>query len=88
MSEGMEIIPTLEETKEKSGRGKTVSLIGQIIAAVWIASWSSFKFFKNPGTIEIIDVIISGISIAACFSPVYVSIIMDKIKDIKIGGVK
>jgi hypothetical protein len=35
-----------------------------------------------------VDVMLSGVTIAACFLPVYFSIIMDKIKDIKFGGVK
>jgi len=64
---------------------KSSSLWGQIVAAIWIAGWSSFKFFKTPLSIDIGDVILSGLAIAACFLPVYFSIIMDKIKDIKIG---
>ena len=65
---------------------KPTTLFAQIIAAVWIAGWAAFKFISNPEDIAIIDIIISGSGIAACFIPVYFSIIMDKIKDIKFGG--
>lgn len=72
-----------EETK---GLAKKSSLTGQIAAAVWIAGWSAVKFITNLDTFEIKDVCLSGAFIAACFSPVYFSIILDKIKDIKLGG--
>jgi hypothetical protein len=64
---------------------KGSSLVAQIIAAVWIAGWCGWKFFTNPGGIDVTDVLLSGVGIAACFMPVYFSIIMDKIRDIKIG---
>ena len=83
-----EIIGTVETIKEKKGIGKIASLIGQIIAAVWVASWSAAKFLNNLSEIDISDVCFSGLMIAGCFSPVYFSIIMDKIKEIKIGGQK
>lgn len=87
MSYGKEIQGTVLETnEEKPGRAKTLSLIGQIIMAVWIAGYSSFKFLSNPGDIKIEDIIFSGVGIASSFSPVYVSIIMDKIKEIRFGG--
>lgn len=79
-----------EETKEKSGiKAKSVSLWGQIIAALWIAGWHSAQFvsnIKNGIQIDCISIITSGLSIAACFTPVYFNLIMDKIKDIKFGG--
>jgi hypothetical protein len=62
---------------------KGSSLFAQIVAAVWIAGWSGYAFISGNG-IAIIDVILSGIGIAAMFLPVYFSIIMDKIKDIKL----
>lgn len=60
--------------------GKSSSLASQIIAAVWIAGWSTLKFYKTPDAIGIDDVMLSGLGIAACFMPVYFSILMDKIK--------
>ena len=68
--------------EKKTQPAKTSSLIAQIIGAVWIAVWSAYKFIKMP-SFDIADVIISGAGIAACFTPVYFNLIMDKIKDIK-----
>jgi hypothetical protein len=87
MSDNTEIKgEVLETTEEKPGRAKTLSLIGQIIMALWIAGWSAYKFITNPTGIQIDDIIFSGVGIASSFSPVYVSIIMDKIKEIRFGG--
>lgn len=76
-----------EETKteEKKLHAKPVSLIGQIVAAVWVAGWSAFKFIKNASAIDTNDIIFSGLAIAACFSPVYFNLLLDKIKEIKWG---
>lgn len=65
-------------------KAKNVTLIAQIVAAVWVAGWHTYKFITSP--ITTIDVIISGATIAACFLPVYFNMILDKIKDIKFGG--
>lgn len=65
--------------------GKGSSLWAQIFASLWIASWSAFKFLRAPERIDIGDVMLSGVGIAGCFIPVYFSIIMDKIKDIRFG---
>lgn len=75
-----------EEKTEKGIHAKSASLWGQIIAAVWIAGWSAFKFIKHIETAEVEHFIFSGLAIAACFTPVYFNLIMDKIKDIKLGG--
>ena len=71
--------------KKKKGKAKISSLIAQIIAAVWVAVWSAMKFIKASGDINISDVIFSGFAIAACFSPVYFSLILAKIKNIRFG---
>lgn len=76
------------QEEEKKLKAKPVSLIGQIVAAVWVAGWSSFFIIKNIQTVNIFDIILSGFAIAACFAPVYFNLIMDKIKDIKLGGEK
>ena len=75
-----------EEVKEKGIKAKSISLWGQIVAAVWIASWSAFKFIKNIDEATITDFIFSGFAIAGCFVPVYFNLIMDKIKKIRFGG--
>ena len=32
------------------------------------------------------DIIVSGLAIAACFTPVYFNLVMDKIREIKLGA--
>lgn len=68
--------------------GKSSSLWAQIIAAAWIAGWSAYKFVSNASAIDMTDVMLSGLAIAACFTPVYFSIIMDKVKDIRFGNTR
>ena len=58
--------------------GKTVSKWAQIFAAVWIVGWTAFKFIKAPEGITIMDIVATGVSIPACFSPIFWSIHMDK----------
>ena len=70
---------------------KEVSKGSMIFAAVWIpvisivkAIWGIFtpvEFGLSTG-----DIIMVGIAVAGVFSPVYFSIILDKIKEIRIGG--
>ena len=77
------------QKEEKGIKAKNVSLIGQIIASVWVGGWCSAQFIKdivNGNHIEITDILISGFAIAGCFVPVYFNMIMDKIKKIKFGG--
>ena len=76
------------EKAEKKAGAKEYSLLGQIFAAVWICGWTAWKFAKaisSGAAVEVGDIIYSGIAIAACFSPVYVSILFDKIKAIRFG---
>lgn len=75
---------TTEPKKTISAKGS--SLIAQIIASAWIVGWSAFKFISDPSGIDIQDVIFSGVGIAACFTPVYFSIVMDKVKEWKLGA--
>jgi len=84
----MSDINETEIKKDAIINAKGSSLVAQIIAAIWIGAWSAVKFVKAPEAIDITDVMLSGLAIAACFLPVYFSIIMDKIKDIRFGGVK
>lgn len=63
-------------------KAKTTSHLAQIISAAWIAGWSSYTFITGK-PIQIESIIISGIAIAGTFTPVYSSILLDKIKDIK-----
>ncbi len=79
---------TATATKQKKGKAKITSLIAQALAALWIGIWNGLQFakmIKSGMHIEVTDIILSGLSIAACFSPVYFSMIMDKIKNIRFG---
>ena len=79
-----------EEVKEKKDiKAKDASLVGQIIASVWIGGLCLAVFItaivrKQP--VKITDIILSGFAIAGCFVPVYFNMIMDKIKNIRFGG--
>ena len=81
-----------DETTGKTETGihaKPVSLNAQIIAAFWIAAWSAAGFVSklvHGIEIPIWEIVVSGLAIAACFSPVYFNLIMDKIKDWKLGA--
>ena len=78
---------TPSEKKEKGA--KEYSFWGQVFAAFWIGGWNAAQFIKaiiSGNHIESTDIITSGIAIAACFSPVYVSILFDKIKEIRFGN--
>lgn len=72
-----------EQSKKKTYKAKTTSLIAQIIAALWVAVWCAKKFMTSGG--ETNDIILSGFAIAACFSPVYFNMILDKVKSIRFG---
>lgn len=72
-----------ELPKKKTYKAKTTSLIAQIIAALWVAVWCAKKFMTSGG--ETNDIILSGFAIAACFSPVYFNMILDKVKSIRFG---
>ncbi len=82
----MEEETTVEEKKEL--KAKPVSLIGQIVAAVWVAGWTSWQNAQDiiaGRHIDVLDIGLSGLLIVACFSPVYLNLFMDKIRDIKWG---
>lgn len=81
--EELPVEETVTEEKSKKGKAKIASLIAQIVAALWVAGWSAKKFVTEPCSVT--DIIFSGFAIAACFSPVYFNLILDKIKNIKFG---
>jgi hypothetical protein len=64
---------------------KTSSHIAMMIAVLWVGTLTILKGLKII-TLEIQDIIFSGGTIAAVFSPTFVSIWLDKIKDIKWGN--
>lgn len=79
-------MPEIQPSK-KSVSAKESSKWGQIIASIWIASWCTYSFITEK-SIGISDIVFSGFGIAVCFLPTYVSIITDKIKEIKMFAPK
>lgn len=80
---------TTNENEKKGIKAKGASLWGQIAAAVWIGGWSAAQFARDivkGQHIGATEIILSGLAIAACFTPVYFNLIMDKIKEIKLGA--
>lgn len=71
---------------------KEISKWSMVVASIWIgvlsllkAVWGLFGFVAEFG-LTMNEIIMSGITLAAIFTPVYLSIVLDKIKDIRIGG--
>ena len=70
---------------------KEISKWSMVVSAAWIGGLCLIRgfstiLFKAEFGLSVKEIIYSGISLAAVFSPVYFSIILDKIKDIKIGS--
>jgi hypothetical protein len=63
---------------------KKSSYMAQIVAALWVAVLSILKGL-GKFEMDMADIIISGGAIAAVFCPVFVSIWLEKIRDIKWG---
>ena len=73
-----------KELQERKKTGaKQYSLFAQIFSGLWIAVHTILKGFGII-RLEMSDIVYSGIAIAAIFMPVYFSIFLDKIKDIKL----
>ena len=64
---------------EKELKAKPVSLWGEIFGAVWIAGFGAFYIIKNIATMNPVHIIWFGIAIVACFSPVYLNLLMEKV---------
>jgi hypothetical protein len=69
-------------------KAKDTSLWGQVFSAVWVVGWSAYMFIAIPESLTMTSIIGTAIATPAMFSPVFVSIILDKIKEIKIGKVE
>ena len=71
-----------EKTEHQGLSAKRSSLLAQIFSVLWIVGNTILKAL-GLSKLEMGDIIYSGIAIAAIFMPVYFSIFLDKIKDIK-----
>jgi hypothetical protein len=84
----------MPDTVEKKGPGaKDVSLASMVVAGVWIGALSLLKAFwrllaEKEFGLSMEEILLSGVVLAAIFTPVYLSIILDKIRDIRLGGGK
>ena len=79
---------------KKTVSAREVSKWGMVLGVLWIGvlsllkgAWPLIKLDSEFG-LSMLDIIYSGLAMVAIFSPVYLSILMDKIKDIKLGGSK
>lgn len=74
----------MEEQKKENKKGaKDYSLFSMIFSGVWIITLTLLKGFDVIKLSIMEEIIPSGIAIAGVFSPVYFSIFLDKIKDIR-----
>ena len=89
----------VEEKKENSKTSpKQVSFFAMILAGIWIAFLSLVKAFWGVLGVIIVplkdvhfgltisDIVFSGVILAAVFTPIYFSVILDKVKEIKMGN--
>jgi hypothetical protein len=74
----------IEKRESKKPGAKQYSLFAQIFSGVWVAVLTVLKGIKII-TLETTDIVYTGIAIAAIFSPVYFSIFLDKIRDIRLA---
>lgn len=83
---GVAMDDTKEATKEPTKIGaKVQSRIAMIFSSLWIAT---LTILKGAGKIDLAlnDIMMSGIAITAIWTPTYLSIFLDKIKEIRFGG--
>jgi hypothetical protein len=78
----MSDIKELPEGKKMGA--KQYSLFAQIFSGLWIVVLTILKGLKIIN-LELGDIIYSGVAVAAIFSPVYFSIFLDKIKEIRLA---
>ena len=85
-----DLLPVDDLKLKQKPAAKDVTLKSMIIAAIWIgvlslvkAFWPLFSVTDFGLTMK--DIVLSGVIMAAVFSPVYLSIILDKVKEIRIG---
>jgi hypothetical protein len=79
----------MSDLTDTKGSAKEMTKKSMLIAALWIGCLSLAKgilYIFGKEFLEMVDIIISGVSMAAVFSPVFVSIWLDKIIELKKAG--
>jgi len=87
------VLPDLViEGTKKTVSAREVSKWSMVVAALWIAILSMLKAFwsviSGPNSIfglDMNEIIYSGLALAAVFSPIYMSIMLDKLKELRNG---
>ena len=77
----------LSDEKEKIVTAKNCSKGAMIFASAWVAILTILRGLKIV-ELEETDIIYSGVSIVAMWSPTYLSMWLDKIKAIRFGDAK
>ena len=88
----------VKEAASKKAGAKEITLFAMILAGVWIivlclvkAFWGVFGILWKPLKevtfgLSVGEILYSGVVLAAVFTPIYFSIILDKVKEIKMGS--
>ena len=63
---------------------KTASKAAQVFAALWVITLTILKGFRII-QLEVDEIIYTAVAIVGIFSPVYISIWLEKIRDIRFG---
>ncbi|MBQ5998031.1 MAG: hypothetical protein IJJ70_07660 [Treponema sp.] len=74
----------MAEETEKSIGAKVLSKLAMVFSSIWIAVLTILKGL-NKIDLDIDSIIYSGVAITAVWTPTFISIITDKIKD-KVGA--
>lgn len=81
--------PSPKEPVKKTASAKEISKWSMVVGAMWIGLlcllrgfWPMFKAGTEFG-MDVQEIILSGAALAAVFSPVYLSILLDKIKGVE-----
>ncbi len=74
-----------EETKKELG-AKEYSKLSMIFSSIWIMAGTILIGFGVLKNLSVFDVIYSAVGVVAMWSPTYLSVWLDKIKDIRNGN--
>ena len=84
--QGVDMSETTEDETTKIG-AKVQSRCAMIFSGLWIAVLTIMKGLGKCN-LEVTDIIYSGVAITAVWTPTFLSIFLDKLKDISFGGHK